>query len=229
MATAFPSVDNPFTMKQQADCKTIYFVRHAEGIHNRDSREIPNFHDTLSKTMAYWDAPLTSVGEAQGEALAEKVATLKVPPELVVVSPLRRAIHTAQLGFRPEGNESSAPPFLCTELARERISFHTCDGRRRLTEITEDYPFVDFSEVDSEEDLMWEQKEDVPDDGASVACATRAVKLLEWLQARPEQTIAVVSHWVFYTHLFRLFEDKDLQTKFGNAEMRPVVLCSNEK
>lgn len=114
-----------------------------KGIHNRDSREIPNFHDTLydfparissalsesrgcalhspkslarcplkvalysynsvtcavpmtsyyttrSKTMAYWDAPLTSVGEAQGEALAEKVATLKVPPELVVVSPLRR-------------------------------------------------------------------------------------------------------------------------------------------
>lgn len=52
-----------------------------------------------------------------------------------------------------------------------------------MTEITEDYPFVDFSEVDSEEDLMWEQKEDVPDDGASVACATRAVKLLEWLQA----------------------------------------------
>eukprot|EP00729_Bicosta_minor_P006847 gene6847-19028_t len=192
--------------------------------------------------MAYWDAPLTSVGEAQGEALAEKVATLKVPPELVVVSPLRRAIHTAQLGFRPEGNESSAPPFLCTELARERISFHTCDGRRRLTEITEDYPFVDFSEVDSEEDLMWEQKEDVPDDGAS---------------ARPEQTIAVVTDaehrlqldgiakgsdllWLPLTefladsedlvaHLFRLFEDKDLQTKFGNAEMRPVVLCSNEK
>ena len=25
MATAFPSVDNPFTMKQQADCKVLFF------------------------------------------------------------------------------------------------------------------------------------------------------------------------------------------------------------
>lgn len=43
------------------------------------------------------------------------------PVELVAVSPLRRAIHTASLGFGTD------LPYRCTELARERVSRHTCD------------------------------------------------------------------------------------------------------
>ena len=43
--------------------------------------------------------------------------------------------------------------------------------------------------------------------------------------ARPEQRIAVVSHWVFYTHLFRLFDSEELHARFGNAEMRAMRLC----
>ena len=136
------------------------------------------------------------MGIEQGKRLAEEVSQLRVQPELVVVSPLRRAIHTAQLGFRPDGQQPAtvftaaptaptAPPFVCTELARERVSFHTCDGRRTKAEIAADFPFVDLSEVISEDDAMWNVKEDVPTEAASEACAVRAVELLQWLKARP--------------------------------------------
>jgi len=210
-------------MHNAETCKTIHFVRHAEGIHNRDSREIPNFQTTLSKTMVYWDAPLTPIGLEQSKQLALTVDNLILPPEIVVVSPLRRAIQTAELGFRANRKDL---PFVATELARERVSLHTCDGRRPLSEIKADFPFVDFAEVVDEADTMWLSKEDQPSEDASEACALRAAAFLGWLHARPEKTIAVVSHWVFYTHLFKLFGDNRLREKFGNAEMRTLMLCN---
>lgn len=55
LVSAFPDITHNVLMAPTSSCKTIYFVRHAEGIHNRDSRDIPNFHDTLSQTsMSYW-------------------------------------------------------------------------------------------------------------------------------------------------------------------------------
>lgn len=134
-------------MAAATTCKTIHFVRHAEGTHNRDSREIPGFHEHGSRTMAYWDAPLTTRGIDQGHKLSLDVMNLAEPPDVVVVSPLRRAIHTAQLGFRPEEAGGKALPFVATELCRERISYHTCDGRRDLSEIKQEFGFVDFTEV----------------------------------------------------------------------------------
>ena len=209
-------------------CKDVYFVRHAEGIHNRDSREVPNFGTTLSLTEAYRDSPLTFTGMKQCDKLAEEVSALKVPPEIVIVSPLQRAIHTAQLGFRY--NPTTPPPFLATELARERISVHTCDWRRPKSVIEKDFPFVDMSLIESEEDDMWLSKEMTPAEYDSDDCRARAAKLLHWLLDRPETTLAVVAHWVFYTHLFGLFSGGSdggaaLREKFGNAEMRRVRLC----
>ena len=43
---------------------------------------------------------------------------------------------------------------------------------------------------------MWGRKEDQPSESASEACSTRALHFLQWLMARPEKRIAVVSHWV---------------------------------
>jgi len=227
----FPAIMHNFTMTPHGanevalseTCKTIHFVRHAEGIHNVASREMPGFHDGPSRTMVYHDAPLTSVGVGQGQALRIKVEGLAAPPEVVVVSPLRRAIHTAQLGF--QSSAGHGPPFVCTELCRERISIHASDMRRDLSTISGEFPFVDFGEVVDEADAMWPHKEILPSEDASEACAARALDFLAWLHARPEQRLAVVSHWVFYTHLFALFGDDALGEKFGNAEMRSVVLC----
>ena len=64
----------------QADlpaAKKLVFIRHAEGWHNKDAREIPNyFQDELglaSTSLKYWDAALTPDGETQCAALASRL------------------------------------------------------------------------------------------------------------------------------------------------------------
>ena len=46
-----------------------------------------------------------------------------------------------------------------------------------------------------------------------------------WLDARPEQRIAVVAHWVFLKHMFTAHAaDPALATNFRNAELRTAAL-----
>ena len=134
-ASSFLGIAHNLTMTHMLDgasdasttdssCKRIAFVRHAEGIHNRDSRERrAEFHAIggLTETAAYLDAPLTTIGEGQCEHLADTVKSTGFQPEAVIVSPLRRAVVTATIGF---GNTSTLP-YIGTELCRERVSRHT--------------------------------------------------------------------------------------------------------
>ena len=109
--------------------KKVVFIRHAEGIHNRDAKEIPNyFADKLGYGMTYWDAELTPTGREQCALLSKVLPEQAGVLDLVAVSPLTRTLRTAALAFP---NASTRPPFFATSLARERIALHTCDGRRR--------------------------------------------------------------------------------------------------
>ena len=150
-------------------------------------------------------------------------------PQLVVVSPMTRALQTASLAFvgnpQPAAGQTPLvrPPFVATSLARERVGNHTCDGRRERAELAAEFPHVDFRQVADGPDDMWEAKELEPDHMNSTACAARATRLLHWLWARPEAELAVVSHWVFLLHLLRPFTPPG-ELKLGNAEMRFVTL-----
>lgn len=201
--------------------KTILFVRHAEGWHNKDERELPNWHsDNLGLTPKYRDAQLTPRGKEQCAELREwlDANTGFAPPDMVAVSTLTRAIQTATLAF------ADGPfPFVATELARERIADHECDHRSKLSELVGRHPHVDFGQVKDDEDVLWFDKENIPDQYESIACMQRGIDLLAWLMRRPERRIAVVSHWVFLQHLFSQFPDLPID-QFGNAEMRTVVL-----
>jgi broad specificity phosphatase PhoE len=78
-------------------------------------------------------------------------------PQSYYVSPLDRALHTAQLTF------SSLPtpprdPFapVVKELLREAIGIHTCDRRSSRTYITSTYPtYYTVEPGFSEQDLLW--------------------------------------------------------------------------
>uniref|UniRef100_A0A7S3JXA2 Phosphoglycerate mutase-like protein n=1 Tax=Aureoumbra lagunensis TaxID=44058 RepID=A0A7S3JXA2_9STRA len=209
------------------DEQTIIFVRHAEGWHNKHAIELPNWHsDRLGLQEKYRDANLTPDGIEQCHALANRIENDPnwIQPDVVVVSPLTRTIRTATLGFR-----DGPYPFVATELARERIAQHKCDQRSKLSDLTNTYSHVDFSEIHSDEDILWLTKEVEPEEYNSTLCSQRAMQFLTWLRRRPERRIAVVSHWVFLKHLFALFpEQHDLQEKFGNAEMRTVVLSGGK-
>jgi len=202
---------------------TVLFVRHAQGWHNKDELELANWHtDDVGKTPKYRDARLTPLGLQQASALHRRLNTTAAqPPEIVVVSPLHRTIQTASLAFAEHPKR-----FVATELARERIAFHTCDWRSPKTALAAEYAHVDFGLVEHDDDVMWTNAKEVePTQKDSTRCKQRALDLLCWLRRRPEKRIAVVSHWVFLKHLFSQFpEFPELAENFLNAELRTVTL-----
>ena len=242
--------------EEKGRCKTVSFVRHAQGTHNKAEEETllqPPDQILLvqNSERKYWDAPLTALGRHQSLRRRQQLIddNILAPPaeqtenegatalQLVVTSTLRRAIQTAIHIFGP-ADQDGAPKFLATELCRERVANFTCDGRSTRAELKKLYSFVDFSELQTDMDLMWLQKEDA--DGER-ACRDRAKAFVRWLLARPEEHIAVVSHGHFLRHLFSLLPDEQLlagagtehqgtsrRSKLANAEVRRAMVCAGD-
>lgn len=133
------------------------------------------------KQERYFDAHLTTLGWQQGAALKAHVASQDKPLtatlQLVVVSPLTRAVETAVAAFggacpalpgepllmeaqsaveglrveRPSVSAVGVPPFLVCELCREHLGVHPCDRRRPLSYYRKAYPALDWSQVEEEE------------------------------------------------------------------------------
>jgi broad specificity phosphatase PhoE len=85
-----------------AGSKKVHLIRHGEGVHNvaqREWRSRPEY-DGRSEPYTvdndpsgkYTDALLTPAGEAQARALQPR--TQQLSPQLLIVSPLRRATQT---------------------------------------------------------------------------------------------------------------------------------------
>ena len=133
-----------FSLFLQERCKRIFFIRHAEGTHNvaeRESTFTPKENVLLAENtgMTHWDARLTPKGEDQCAALKNSIRgdgvwgyAKPLNLDLVVVSPLTRCLQTAVLSLGdPSG--AGAPPFLASELCRERVADFMCDGHLTLT------------------------------------------------------------------------------------------------
>ncbi|RLN90755.1 hypothetical protein BBJ28_00015150 [Nothophytophthora sp. Chile5] len=179
--------------------KVVYFVRHAEGFHNEADRlyGTERWENELALTETYLDADLTPFGisDAQSKGPPSVKAELErgMPPiERVVVSPLSRAIQTAQNFYAKDQVPES--PFVCLEGCREVMGRHTCDKRRPLSEIKRKFPSVDFSALTDEEDQLWspthrETTEEIE--------ARAREFLLELFDAIPERHVTVVTHSCF--------------------------------
>eukprot|EP00929_Paragymnodinium_shiwhaense_P057428 TRINITY_DN28741_c0_g1_i1.p1 TRINITY_DN28741_c0_g1~~TRINITY_DN28741_c0_g1_i1.p1 ORF type:complete len:326 (+),score=46.66 TRINITY_DN28741_c0_g1_i1:104-979(+) len=234
--------ESGFSLFLQERCKRIFFIRHAEGYHNvaeRESTTNPKSAVLLAEKTGdkFWDARLTPKGEEQCANLKANVRGKTVwgydKPlnlDLVVVSPLTRCLQTAFLSLG-EPTSAGAPPFVATELCRERIANFTCDGRRPRSELQKEFKGIDWSLVTDEEDkAFWNQKED------DEKCKARARVFLQWLCGRPEIHIAVVTHSVFLKNLLAQFGnrvsdlDREAIQKFpANAEMRSIMLCAHHR
>ena len=146
----------------------------SQGTHNVAGAVDPSFY----KHEKYFDAHLTSLGWAQAQALRQHVAThgLAARLEVVVVSPLTRAVETAVAAFggdspvpsgapclmaaRPEveglctahpGAAAGPLPFVACELCREHLGVHPCDRRRPLSHYQAAFPAVDWSHITQEQ------------------------------------------------------------------------------
>lgn len=235
----------------------VHFISIAEGRHNIAIREATssdaamnsagNAEDFLLRQRGMpasahplHDANLTRKGSHQASKLKDILANRPsggrsfTAFDLVVVSPLTRACETAQIVFGETPGEYGGivlppPRILVREECRERYGRYVCDGRRSVSELMEDFPSFDFSEMPSDED---ELHTDARESGVQVR--ERALRLLGWLSASRFRCVAVVTHQEFLRHLFGQFgdtlneEDRSCLQRTGtNCELRSVVLCSH--
>lgn len=255
--------------------KRIIFIRHGCSYMNEyianDGVKFgrPGFTDIFSPEdheQYYQDSPLSPTGEAQAKDLADHVGkVLKESDnniqtkslnelELIAVSPLTRAIQTAELALLPHiwekdqnfcsSIQQTRVPVVALPLAAERLYLISDIGKSR-SELQRKFGyFVDFNEgfmqqgQDNLDDPWWfsfseKQHGNYVEwrpigEGQEYFCRgepedifyQRMADLYQWLDERPETTIAVVGH--FGTFEFLLKQDENHVVKFANCEMKIV-------
>ena len=157
--------------------KQIFLVRHGEGTHNAtgDGSKV--------------DPQLTAYGEAQAAALRGHKHLSS--PELIIVSPLSRAVQTAVGVF----GEKPAARTVLSPLHTERWSAK-CDEGRCKSELLAQFPFLaSWEGLDAltehwtptrQSDQRWQ--------------STRVPAFIDFLRAQPETNIVVVGHGAYFAH-----------------------------
>lgn len=169
--------------------KTILCIRHGESTFNAAWRANPV--DPL-----HFDARLSDVGHGQ---VAQARATLvHYPVEIMLASPLTRALQTAHGLF---DGHPRAPRIEVAPLLRERVE-NSCDIGRAPATLAAEFPRVDLGRLAD----PWWHAEGPPD--ARGICVepealviARAAQFRTELAARPERVVALVGHGTFFFHL----------------------------
>ena len=152
------------------------------------------------------DAPLAERGREQARAVAADVAALGI--ELVITSPLTRAIETASRVFEGEPR----PPIVVDSRLRERLG-DSCDIGRSPAVLAAEFPDLDFSHLP---EVWWHEG---PTDARGVPMEPwplverRARDFAASLEGRAERSILVVSHHGFLLNFGGV--------AIANCELRP--------
>lgn len=216
------------------DAKLIHWVRHGQGYHNllaevsrqlgasfTDSGDYEKVHkDTFNPYLqeAIQDPPLTCLGIADAKALWPLAKLLN--PELLVVSPLKRATQTILIGFREAIARGTA--VIAHGGCREQCGVNVCDRRSSRSEYAETFPGVDTSCIKHEEDPTSSKRRET-----YYEMAHRAHDFMLWLRARPEKEIVVGTHSAFLMAVFNValeIGEDSMKSFFKTGEMRSVLL-----
>lgn len=181
--------------------KKIFFIRHGEGYHNLMNYNYHNWHLLYPR--------LTTNGINQCYKLKEKLKLEKF--NLVIVSPLRRTLETAEYVFDKNNK------FVANEDIREVLS-NPCDLRESIPEISKSYCYINFDKIPENESLeIKESNENVNQ---------RIENFYNYLSKLPLGNYAVVSHFEFLKR-FLIKYGKDMcieNIEFNNCECKIGVL-----
>jgi broad specificity phosphatase PhoE len=242
--------------------KRIVFIRHGRTHMNDLIGGInyggPNFTDIFPEipeyNRKYRDSPLGPTGliqvmdlsglladllagkegAQQALSLSDADATVLDELDLVVVSPLVRALQTMEFGLLPHIRAKNIP-IVAVPQAAERLYLVSDIGKPR-SELELLYDYVDFdtafdSSLDKDDPWHFSPTEEEEenyvewrphDEGQQYFCLGepqkifdfRMQELLTWLKSRDESTIAVICHWGVI--------DWMIQESFENCELRVV-------
>ena len=213
--------------------KIIHFQRHGQGYHNllgdvnRAFGNDLDIDDPNPQTNPFvkpeiQDSPLTHKGRQ--EALAQKSAASKLSPQVVIVSPLHRAVLTALISFGD--HYENGIPFIAHEGCREQLGLLTCNKAMPISQTILDFPQVDFGLIThGEEDTLWMKNPNVRE--PPVEEANRAYDFLtEFLMNREERELAVVCHSAYLFSVLNCVVDcggdDSLESWFGTGEIRSM-------
>ena len=222
---------NDMINEHDSTTKIIHFQRHSQGFHNLicdiwREKGLPIDFDSddfdLNPVIRpeFLDPPLTETGRQQGIARREECASLS--PELLIVSPLLRCIQTAKLSFRD--HDTDKIKWISHEGCREELGLITGNKRRAMSDIMQDYPDIDFTPVQHNEDVLWDQygkrRETLLEKSERIYDF-----LAEFVMHRPEKEIVIVSHSAYLFTLMNAvmdIDDEELRSWFLTSEVRSM-------
>lgn len=208
------SPDSPSESK--AVRKIVHFLRHAEGAQNVAGK-VPGGYSLEENE----DAHLTSFGVEQSMRLREKLVSNSEHPtqaaEIVICSPMRRALQTASIVFEHLADKI---PLIGLECVREQTGLNPCARRMPISQQTVNFPIFDFSHVEHDIDALWHSYPGGREPEPHVV--KRGSAFLQWLQEREEARVIVVTHASFLRMFFTqlLGVSVDVYQRFENCEMR---------
>ncbi|CAE8638052.1 unnamed protein product [Polarella glacialis] len=241
-----------------AGAKRINFIRHGEGLHNvfraaehTAGRQPRAKRDNMQNVPeGLYDPSLTEAGRQ--EAMAARPDAKACQPQLLVTSPVRRAVQTLLLAF--EDSVAAGTPIMAHELCREQFQGSDpsiYDARQGRSALASEFPMVDFEsyvlpeEPSPEAGAVLEAKGGIPSALVGVdpiwwhvdsplgccdgelniaACAEHAWGFLTWLMGRQEQEIAVATHSLFLLALYH----GSLESVGGGPFPRPQIFRTGE-
>ena len=170
---------------------TIFLIRHGQSTFNAH-------YEAHGVDPGHVDARLTELGHRQAAEARERMAALMRSigrPELVISTPLTRALQTTQAIFGGTG-----VPVEVTCRHREMLEAF-CDVGRSPRELAEEFPGLKFDHLD---DPWWHNG---PHDHRGLPVEPhevfhgRVTHFGQWLAEHPNATVAVVGHGTFFRQL----------------------------
>lgn len=201
--------------------KVIHFIRHGQGFHNSLFDFSSVFDFEVGDISPYHipemlDPPLTEIGRQQ--VLVLRGAAQGTAPQLVLVSPMSRALMTSNIAY---AHLVGKVPFIAHDGCKEKSHAMAADYRRSATMAQADFPNVDFSLVPDKDPLLDSLK---PETDLDVA--QRAYNFMLFIRDRPETEIVVSTHsaWLFnvFNVVMKCDGSPELAEWFANGEMRSV-------
>lgn len=196
--------------------KRYFWVRHGEAQHNvviNAAKEAGN-HVMLAEGRGILDPSLTETGRSQAGCLRESIGRLGVALDVVVTSPMVRALETTDIAFR-----GTQVLILATSLHTETgikvegddVAGQNCQKGSSADAQMAKFPNIDFKHVEQEGNWISDENEEAY--FHPLTAEERLEPFRDWLQSLPFENILIIGHSGF----FKRFLTQDV--KMGNCEI----------
>jgi broad specificity phosphatase PhoE len=224
--------------------KRIMFLRHGQAVHNpraeiarENGCSFDEFLQLMHEDDAY-DADLTTLGEEQAKEAGSQyyVRGALQNVEMIVSSPLSRAIRTADLVHNSQQCKIS-PKRVAIEHFRE-INGKLLNAKRRpRNELESIFPHWNFSHIPSIDESWTDELEPYDD------CSERGYQGLLWIMQQQEMNVLLVAHGGLLKMMMNdhpnivLVDgrtnkqqskdvDRCISQRFGNCELRSYIISA---